>query len=118
MSKWTWPALAAILAVASGSYYLLSQRHERSVSSDPADIEVESFGDDADSEAEGDNTFEMLDDDGSVPPAQGAKTGKAAAGDDAIKTIDDEDDLGETVKDPVVIDDEEEGQIEAASPEK
>lgn len=110
MSKWTWPALAAVLAVAAGSYYLLSQRQERPAAADDG-LDVEAFGDDVEGEEGGDNTFELLDD---VQKEGAAKPDAAArqAGEEGIKTIDD-DDLGETVKDPVVIDDEEEGAVEA-----
>ncbi len=115
MSKWTWPALAALLAVAAGSYYLLSQRQERPAADGAADLDVEAFGDDA--FEEGDNTYEMLDDAQKDGAAKGSEAGGPRT-DDAIKTIDDDDDMGETVKDPVVIDDEEDGSVEAPEPKK
>ncbi len=115
MSKWTWPALAALLAVAAGSYYLLTQRREPAAASDSSDIDVEAFGDDVEGEDGGDNTFEMLEDTPSQGTAKPAQAGATAA-EQGIKTIDDDDDMGETVKDPVVIDDDEDGSVEAAQP--
>ena len=116
MNKWTWPALAALLAVAAGSYYLLSKRQERPAADGPADLDVEAFGDDVEGD-EGDNTYEMLDD--AHPKDGAASTGPAGTRpDEGVKTIDDDDDMGETVKDPVVIDDEEDGAVEAPQPKK
>jgi hypothetical protein len=117
MSKWTWPALAALLAVVSGSYYLLSQRQESSSASDNVDLDVEAFGDDSEGEETGDNTYELLDD-GTAKTSTAVKTSTAApVTDEQIPTIDDDDDMGETVTGPDVVDDED-GSLEAPEPKQ
>lgn len=107
MSKWTWPALAALLAAAGGTYYLLSQRQVRSATSESLDLNVEEFGDDDGGDEGGDNTYEMLEDEALNSSKATTTAPPQADVDQGLKIDDDEDDLGQAGKDAAIIDDEE-----------
>ena len=114
MNKWTLLALVAFLAVVGGGYYLLSQRQERAATIDGnGDLDVEDFdaeeGLDSDKT---DNTYDMLDNADASGGADQAPQPKNQAT-KGIETIEDEEEKGQTVKDPEVIDDNDEESMDA-----
>ena len=124
MSKWSWIAMAALLAVLGSSYYLLSRSNSGvGLRSPNSGIDIESFDTSEEGDGEGsdkdDNTYDILDDPDAGPTVAGkmAPPGRAPVrnGTSGVETIDDDDERGETVRDPVVIEDNDES-IEAAKP--
>lgn len=117
MTKWTWPAVALlVLVLAAGGYYLASRNAGKPSDLAPADalpIEDGSF-DDTSEIGRSDSGIELFEDPEGAPPelpgsdkALGPRVGLGEDGpSDQIPTVDDDEDRGETVKGPDVIDDD------------
>ncbi len=120
MNKWTLLASLAFLAVIGGGYYLLSQRQDRpSAVNGAGDLDVEDFdaeeGLDSD---KSDNTYDMLDDNDQAGTSTPKAAGPAGAAAKGVETIDDEEEQGQTVRDPVVIEDNDEENVDLNKPKK
>jgi hypothetical protein len=117
MNKWTWLTLVAFVAVLGGSYYLLSQPKGKSWGPSTPQSEGEDavggdFDEPGDDGDDRDGNYDMLDDPDAGQGAAGlphsAARPRSSKGGTGIETIDDGDDPGETVQDPVVLEDNDE----------
>lgn len=121
MNRWTLLASVVFLTALTGSYMTFARRPKAPEGKEPPALpmteageltfEAEGFEDGGEDQVASDNTFNMTDE--AEPEAPPPPRPRVSA---AIETIEDEDDPGETVEAPVVVEEPEGETVEVASP--